>query len=51
MLQMFSWSVVASTIIYAAVCSGRSVRARDANKLNKMVRKAGSAIDGEEDAV
>ncbi len=45
-LQMFYQSVVASEIFYAAICWGQSVRVRDANKFNKLVRKARSVIGG-----
>jgi len=42
MLQMFYHSVVSSVIFYAVVCWGSRLKAADANRLNKLVRKAGS---------
>jgi len=42
MLQMFYHSVVA--ILYNAVCWGSRVKAADANRLNKLIRKAGSVL-------
>jgi len=51
---------VASVIFYAVVCWGSRVKAADANRLNKLIRKAGSVLGvelgvfggglGEEDA-
>uniref|UniRef100_A0A3Q1JNA6 C-type lectin domain-containing protein n=1 Tax=Anabas testudineus TaxID=64144 RepID=A0A3Q1JNA6_ANATE len=37
-------SVEASAIFFAAVCWGGSIRSRDNNKLNKLIRKAGSVL-------
>ena len=34
MLEIFYQSVVSSTIFFAAVCWGRSIRARDTNRLH-----------------
>jgi len=44
MLQIFYHSVVASVIFYAVVCWGSRVKAADANRLNKLIRKAGSVL-------
>ena len=44
MLQVFHQSVVNSAISYTAMCWGWMVRVRDANKLSKVVRKAGSVL-------
>ena len=44
MLQMFYHSVVSSVILYAVVCWGSRLQAADANRLNKLVRKAGSVL-------
>ncbi len=48
MFRMFYQSVVASTIFYAAVCWGEGIKARDANRLNKLIKKAGSVIGSKE---
>jgi len=47
MLRMFSQSVVASAIICAVVC----VRAVDANRINKLIGKAGSVLGLEFDSL
>ncbi|KAL3067607.1 hypothetical protein OYC64_017352 [Pagothenia borchgrevinki] len=44
MLRMFYDSVVASVILYAVVCWGSRLKATDANRLNKLIRKAGSVL-------
>ncbi|KAK3558139.1 hypothetical protein QTP86_009861 [Hemibagrus guttatus] len=44
MLQMFYHSVVASVIFCAVVCWGSRVKTADANRLNKLIRKAGSVM-------
>ncbi|KAK3556816.1 hypothetical protein QTP70_021755 [Hemibagrus guttatus] len=44
MLQMFYHSVVASVIFYPVVCWGSRVETADANRLNKLIGKAGSVI-------
>lgn len=44
MLQMFDQSVVASTIFFAAVCWGAGIKAKDSNKINKLIKKAGSVV-------
>jgi len=36
--------MVASVIFYAVVCWGSRVKAADANRLNKLIRKAGSVL-------
>ncbi len=43
---MFYHSVVASTILYADVYWGWSVKAGNDNQLNKLVRNASSVIGG-----
>ncbi|XP_051788716.1 uncharacterized protein LOC127529381 [Erpetoichthys calabaricus] len=42
MLQMSYQTVVASALFYAVVCWGGSIKKRDASRLDKLVRKAGS---------
>ncbi|KAK0135417.1 RNA-directed DNA polymerase from mobile element jockey [Merluccius polli] len=44
MLELFYQSAVASTIFFAVVCWGSSIRASDSNRLNKIIRKAGSVL-------
>ena len=44
MLQMFYESVVASTIFFAVVSWGAGIKAKDANRLNKLIKKAGSVV-------
>ncbi len=44
MLHMFYQSVMASTIFFAAVCWGTGINAKDSNKLNKLIKKAGSVV-------
>ena len=44
MLRMFYESVVASAILYAVVCWGSRLRVADANRLNKLNRKAGDVV-------
>ena len=44
MLEIFYQSVVSSTIFFAAVCWGRSIRASDTNRLEKIIKKAGSVL-------
>jgi len=51
MLQMFSHWVVTSAIFYAVVCWGSRVKAADANRLNKLIRKAGSVLGVELDSL
>ena len=46
MLQMFYHSVVSSVIFYAVVCWGSRLKAADANRLNKLIREAGSVRTG-----
>ncbi|TWW54542.1 hypothetical protein D4764_0103480 [Takifugu flavidus] len=45
MLQMFYQSVMASTIFFAAVCWGAGIKAKDANRLNKLIKKAGGQTE------
>jgi len=51
MLQMFYHLVVASIIFYAVVCLGNRVKAADANRLNKLIRKAGAVLGVELESV
>ncbi|TWW73441.1 hypothetical protein D4764_15G0008350 [Takifugu flavidus] len=44
MLHMFYQSVMANTIFFAVVCWGAGIKAKDANRLNKLIKKAGSVI-------
>ena len=44
MLEIFHQSVVASAIFFAAVCWGSSFRASDMNRLDKIIKKAGSVL-------
>ena len=44
MLEIFYQSVVASALFFAVVCWGSSIRASDTNRLNKLIKKAGSVI-------
>ena len=47
MLQMFYQSVVASTIFFTVVSWGAGIKAKDANRLNKLIKKAGSVVGSE----
>ena len=44
MLRMFYESVMASAIVFAGVCWGSSLRVADANRLNKLIRKASDVV-------
>ncbi|TWW59213.1 hypothetical protein D4764_06G0007430 [Takifugu flavidus] len=44
MLHRFYQSVMASTIFFAVVCWGAGIKAKDANRLNKRIKKAGSVV-------
>ena len=44
MLEMFHQSVVASVLFFTAVCRGSSIGASDTNRLNKLIKTAGSVI-------
>ncbi|KAJ8401673.1 hypothetical protein AAFF_G00376440 [Aldrovandia affinis] len=44
MLRMFYESAVASAFLFAVVCWGSGLRAADANRLNKLIRKASSIV-------
>ncbi len=44
MLRMFYESVVASAIFYAVVCWGSRLRVADANRLNRLIRKASDVV-------
>lgn len=47
MLQMFYHLLVASVIFYAVVCWGSRVKTANANRLSKLIRKAGSVLEVE----
>ena len=51
MLRIFYESVVASAILYAVACWGSRLRASDANRLNKLIRKAGDVVGVELDSL
>ena len=51
LLQMFYQSVVASVRFYAVVCWGGSSRRRDAGRLDRLVRRAGSVVGTELDSL
>lgn len=44
MLKMFYQYVVASTIFFAVVCWGSSLRAADTNRISKIIRKTGPIL-------
>lgn len=44
MLEIFYQYVVASVISFAVVCCGGSISSRDASRINRVIRKAGSII-------
>ena len=44
---MFYESVVASTIFFAVVSWVAGIKAKDANRLNKLIKKAGSVVGSE----
>ncbi|XP_051278345.1 uncharacterized protein LOC127375945 [Dicentrarchus labrax] len=49
LLQIFYQTVVASALFYTAVCWGGSIKKKDASRLDKLVRKAGSVLGTELD--
>ncbi|KAI3362887.1 hypothetical protein L3Q82_001929 [Scortum barcoo] len=51
MLQMFYHSVVSSIIFYTAVCWGSRLKTADTNRLNKLIRRAGSVLGVELESV
>nr|XP_043902249.1 uncharacterized protein LOC122782107 [Solea senegalensis] len=51
MLELFYQSVVASALFFAVVCWGSSIGASETNKLNKLIKKAGSIIGCKQDTV
>ena len=51
MLRMFFESVVASTILLAVVCWGSRLRVADANRLNKLIRKASVVVGADLDSL
>uniref|UniRef100_A0A8C4SCW4 TIR domain-containing protein n=1 Tax=Erpetoichthys calabaricus TaxID=27687 RepID=A0A8C4SCW4_ERPCA len=48
---MFYQTVVASTLFYAVVCWGGSIKKKDASRLDKLVSKAGSIVGMELDSL
>ncbi len=48
---MFYQSVMASVLSYAIACWGGSIRKRDAGRLDRLVRKAGSVVGMELEAL
>ena len=46
---MFYESVVASAILFAVVCWGSRLRVANANRLNKLIRKASDVVGVERD--
>ena len=51
MLRMFHESVVASAILFALVCWASRLRGADANRLNKLIRKANDIVGVELDSL
>ena len=51
MLRMFYESVVASAILFAVVCWISRLRVPDANRLNKLIRKASDIVGVELDTL
>lgn len=51
MLRMVYQSVAASAIFFAVLCWGSRVRAVDANRINKLIRKAGFGLGLELDSL
>ncbi|KAI4903481.1 hypothetical protein NFI96_006181 [Prochilodus magdalenae] len=51
MLRIFYESVVASAILYAVACWGSRLRVADANRLNKLIRKASDVVGVELDSL
>ncbi|XP_066512309.1 NLR family CARD domain-containing protein 3-like [Hoplias malabaricus] len=47
LLKMFYQTVVASVLFYAVVCWGGSIKKRDAGRLDRLVKKAGSVVGAE----
>ncbi len=51
LLRMFYESVVSSVLSFAVVCWGSSMKVADRNKLDKLIRRAGSVLGMELDPV
>jgi len=51
LLLMFYQSVVASILFYAVVCWGGNSKKRDASRLDRLVRRAGSVVGSELDSL
>ena len=51
MLEILYQSVVASVLFFAVVCLGSSIGASDTNRLNKLMKKAGSVIGCKQDTL
>ena len=48
---MFYQSVVSSSLFYGVVCWGGSIKQRDTQRLDKLIKKAASVIGAEQDSV
>ncbi|KAL3065493.1 hypothetical protein OYC64_015627 [Pagothenia borchgrevinki] len=51
MLQMFYDSVVSRVMIFAVVCWGSRVKTAEANRLIKLIRRAGSVLGVEQESL
>lgn len=51
MLEILYQSVVASALYFAVVCWGSSIGAGETNRLNKLIKKAGSVIGCKQDSL
>ncbi|CAI5671505.1 unnamed protein product [Oreochromis niloticus] len=51
MLRIFYESVVSSAILYAVACWGSRLRVADANRLDKLIRKASNVVGMELDSI
>ena len=51
MLRIFYESVEASATLFAVVCWGSRLRGADANRLNRLIRKAGDVVGAELDTL
>ncbi|KAK3562926.1 hypothetical protein QTP86_011451 [Hemibagrus guttatus] len=51
LLLMFYQSVITSVFFYAVVCWGGSLKSRDATRLDKVAKRAGSVVSVEQDSL
>ena len=51
MLHIFYQSVVASVLLFGAVCWGNSMTVRDSNRLDKLIRRCVSVMGGRVESV